>query len=277
MAALRARALSDQAARFLFRGHAADNLDVAVPARPSFPAWCTMTVMINTSNRGPVCRGELARFIAQEIERVLLQHDEEMKAHTLVMTGGISGAVVVAIALLSPADQQAAACAIQHRLAGLTSEFVQSLVTELVRRGEEDGCDDVEGVRSAVAVPGAPGGADALDTMLIEDWAGRVVGSTYLGEKLRIPRSTLHRWQRRNEIVALRKGSRRHVFPLAQFIDGRPAAGICDVLSVISNPRMAWFWLNRPSPDLNGRVPIEMLRQDCVAEVMAAARNLPSA
>ena len=66
---------------------------------------------------------------------------------------------------------------------------------------------------------------DDLESMLIEDWAGRVAGSTYLEENLRIARSTLHRWQRRNEVVALRKGGRKHVFPLAQFVDGRPVAG----------------------------------------------------
>ncbi|TIL97515.1 MAG: hypothetical protein E5Y74_36480, partial [Mesorhizobium sp.] len=88
--------------------------------------------------------------------------------------------------------------------------------------------------------------SDDLESMLIEDWAGRVAGSTYLEENLRIARSTLHRWQRRGEVIALRKGGRKHVFPLAQFVDGRPVAGIRDVLSLISNPRLAWLWLTRP-------------------------------
>ena len=112
--------------------------------------------------------------------------------------------------------------------------------------------------------------------MLIEDWAGRVAGSTYLDENLHIPRSTLHRWQKRNEVVALRKGGRKHVFPLAQFVDGRPVPGISEVLSLIANPRLAWFWLVRPSPDLDGRVPIEMLRQDLVDAVIVAARGFLS-
>lgn len=49
--------------------------------------------------------------------------------------------------------------------------------------------------------------------------------------------------------MALRKGGRKHVFPLAQLVDGRPAMGISEVLAAISNPRLAWFWLTRPCPD----------------------------
>ncbi|TGV50887.1 DUF2384 domain-containing protein, partial [Mesorhizobium sp. M00.F.Ca.ET.149.01.1.1] len=89
-----------------------------------------------------------------------------------------------------------------------------------------------------------------------------------------IPRSTLHRWQRRGEVIGLRKGGRKHVFPLAQFVDGRPVPGISEVLSAITNPRLAWFWLTRPSPELDGRVPIEMLRDDMVEDVLRAVRAL---
>jgi len=66
-----------------------------------------------------------------------------------------------------------------------------------------------------------------------------------------------------------------HVFPLAQFIDGRPVPGINDVLSAIPNSRLAWFWLTRPSPALDDRVPIEMLREDQVEDVIRVARTLP--
>lgn len=75
-------------------------------------------------------------------------------------------------------------------------------------------------------------------------------------------------------VVALRKGGRKHVFPLAQFVDGRPAPGIGEVLAAITNPRLAWFWLTRPSPELDGRTPIEMLREDMIEDVVRVARNL---
>ncbi|TGV47385.1 hypothetical protein EN784_54280, partial [bacterium M00.F.Ca.ET.141.01.1.1] len=82
----------------------------------------------------------------------------------------------------------------------------------------------------------------------IAEWAGPVAGSTHLERRFGIPRSTLHWWQRHNDVVAFRRGSRKHVFPLAQFIDGRPMPGIREVLSSISDPRLAWLWLISPSP-----------------------------
>jgi hypothetical protein len=87
----------------------------------------------------------------------------------------------------------------------------------------------------------------------------------------------LHRWQRNNEVVALRKGGRKHVFPLAQFVDGRPASGIREVLSSIAHPRLAWLWLIQPSAILGGRTPIEMLRRDLVTDVAVAALEFSAA
>ncbi|TKB42746.1 MAG: DUF2384 domain-containing protein, partial [Mesorhizobium sp.] len=95
----------------------------------------------------------------------------------------------------------------------------------------------------------------------------------FLQENLGISRSTLHRWQRSGTVVALRTGGRKHVFPLAQFIDGRPAPGIKEVSSAMPDPRRAWSWLIGPAPGLAGRIPIEMLKQDLVAEVVLAAQN----
>lgn len=48
------------------------------------------------------------------------------------------------------------------------------------------------------------------------------------------------------------------------------------MLSEIPNPRLAWFWLTRVSPELDGRIPIEMLKQDMVQEVVSAARGFSS-
>ncbi|WP_426213802.1 antitoxin Xre/MbcA/ParS-like domain-containing protein [Mesorhizobium abyssinicae] len=46
----------------------------------------------------------------------------------------------------------------------------------------------------------------------------------------------MHWWQRHDDVIALRSGARKHVFPLAQFVDGRPTLGIRQVLSSIPNP-----------------------------------------
>nr|WP_319799940.1 antitoxin Xre/MbcA/ParS toxin-binding domain-containing protein [Mesorhizobium sp. PAMC28654] len=212
------------------------------------------------------------------MERLLVQRNEVVDAHTLATAGKIAGSVAAAVTSLSPRHQRAID-AIQGDLAGLASKFVRTLAVEATRRNEakiaglEQAPIVTEPIPAVVAVPSSQRKqTDDFESMLIEDWAGLVAGSTYLEENLHIARSTLHRWQKRNDVVALRTGGRKHVFPLAQFVDGRPVAGISDVQSAITNPRLAWFWLTRPSAHLEGRVPLDMLRQDLVAEVAAAAR-----
>ena len=149
-----------------------------------------------------------------------------------------------------------------------------ALAAEAARRSEAGTAGTTNPSTALLAdepIPPSPQ-SDDLESMLIEDWAGHVAGSTYLEENLRIARSTLHRWQRRGDVIALRKGGRKHVFPLAQFVDGRPVAGISDVLSLIGNPRLTWLWLTRPTAQLEGRIPIDLLRQDQIEEVVEAAR-----
>ncbi|RUV91464.1 DUF2384 domain-containing protein [Mesorhizobium sp. M5C.F.Ca.IN.020.14.1.1] len=237
--------------------------------------------MINSSDFGHIDQDKFASLIAAEVERILLQHNKDIGSHTLISVGKIAGTVVSAMTSLSTTHQQAL-CAIQHGLTDAASKFVHTLAVQAAHHleqsaagGEDTFLADARGAHGLI-VSTAPGRTDALDSMLIEDWAGEVAGQTYLEKNLRIPRSTLHLWQRRNEVVALRKGRCKHVFPLAQFVDGRPAPGIRDVLSSFSNSRLAWFWLSNPSPDLDGRIPIELLRRELVAEVISAACNLSS-
>ncbi|RUT88309.1 MULTISPECIES: hypothetical protein [unclassified Mesorhizobium] len=216
---------------------------------------------------------DFAEMVAEDVERALAHYDEAINKPTMVSVGKIAGSIASAVTLLSPKHQRAID-AIHADLPGLASKFVRALAAEAARRSEA-------GIAGVINPPTTPlvdveppslPKSDDLEFMLIEDWAGRVAGSTYLEENLRIARSTLHRWQRRGEVIALRKGGRKHVFPLAQFVDGRPVAGIRDVLSLISNPRLAWLWLTRLSAQLDGRVPIDLLRQDQVDEVVEAAR-----
>ncbi|MFC3327294.1 antitoxin Xre/MbcA/ParS-like domain-containing protein [Mesorhizobium cantuariense] len=216
---------------------------------------------------------DFAEMVAEEVERALAHYDEAINKPTMVSVGKIAGSIASAVTLLSPKHQRAID-AIHADLPGLASKFVRALAAEAARRSEAGiaGATNPPTTLSADVEPPSLPKSDDLESMLIEDWAGRVAGSTYLEENLRIARSTLHRWQRRGEVIALRKGGRKHVFPLAQFIDGRPVTGIRDVLSLISNPRLAWLWLTRPSALLDGRVPIDLLRQDQVGEVVEAAR-----
>ncbi|WP_109574934.1 DUF2384 domain-containing protein [Aminobacter sp. AP02] len=221
--------------------------------------------------------GEFARFISDEIDRALVRLGNEFSPDQLTTGNRSDGRDTSLISLLAPTDDPSGK-GTQNHLADLASRFVHAIAAEAVRRftlNDSPGLWHSVGSESDanVSVPRdthAPSGE--LDSMLMEDWAGQVAGQTYLEENLRIPRSTLHLWKRRNEVIALRTGRRKHVFPLAQFIDGRPVSGIRDVLAILSGPRVSWYWLSRPSPDLAGCTPIDMLKRDRVAEVIAAAR-----
>ncbi|TGR19263.1 MULTISPECIES: antitoxin Xre/MbcA/ParS toxin-binding domain-containing protein [unclassified Mesorhizobium] len=214
---------------------------------------------------------DFAELVADKVERALAHYDEAINQSTMVSVAKIAGSIASAVTLLSPKHQRAIDT-IHADLPGLASKFVRALAAEAARRGEAGTTGTTTLPAEAEALP-ALTQSDDLESMLIEDWAGRVAGSTYLEENLRIARSTLHRWQRRGDVIALRKGGRKHVFPLAQFVDGRPVAGISDVLELIGNPRLAWLWLTRPAAQLDGRIPIDLLRQDQAEEVVEAARG----
>lgn len=209
-----------------------------------------------------------------------MQHGVLLDAEALVSASAIAGSVAAVLPFL-PQAQRLAIGSLKGDSTAIASEFFRTMANKIARC-DLTGTDRASENPPPTAEPGQPAfriaeQAAELQSMLIENWAGEVGGSTYLEENFRIPRSTLHRGQRRNEVIALRKGGRKHVFPLAQFVGGRPAPGIRELLSLIPNPRLAWFWLARPSLGLHGRTPIEMLKHDMVREVMPAARNFSSA
>ena len=218
----------------------------------------------------------LAGLVTEAVRQALAQYGVLLDTEALLCASAIAGNVAAALPFL-PLPQRLAVNSFKGDLTALASEFFRSMADGIA---PNDAVDADSADRNRTTGTGEPVSrqmaerASELQAMLIEDWAGEVAGSTYLEEKLRIPRSTLHRWQRRGEVIALRKGGRKHVFPLAQFVDGRPAPGISDVLAAIANPRLAWFWLTRPSTELDGRVPIEMLRQDMIEDVVRVARTL---
>lgn len=105
----------------------------------------------------------------------------------------------------------------------------------------------------------------------LEDWAGRVAGATELSREYGVARSSLNRWQHEGDVIGLLKGTRKHVYPVEQFIDGRPARGIRDIIKLAKSERTAWLWLSQGNPVLGGRKPIDLLKQDRVGEVVDAA------
>lgn len=120
-------------------------------------------------------------------------------------------------------------------------------------------------------------GERALDEMAasrkLEDWAGTIAGATELNRAHGIARSSLNRWQHDDDVIGLLKGTRKHVYPVEQFVDGRPARGLRDVIALAGSHRVAWLWLIQHNPVLGGRKPIDLLKRDRVHEVVDAARS----
>ncbi len=107
----------------------------------------------------------------------------------------------------------------------------------------------------------------------LEEWAGPVAGASELERRFGIKRSTLHDWKQQGAVIGLLRGTRKQVFPVAQFIDGRPVEGISGVLQAIGMPRAAWLWLVQPYPSMGGKSPIDRLKAGRITEVVAAAGN----
>jgi hypothetical protein len=107
----------------------------------------------------------------------------------------------------------------------------------------------------------------------IEDWAGPLAGPTELERRFGVARSTLHTWQRQGAVVGLLVGVRKHAFPVEQFVDGRPVAGLGPVVEAVGEPRMAWLWLREPNPELGGASPLERLKAGAIDKVIAIARS----
>lgn len=107
--------------------------------------------------------------------------------------------------------------------------------------------------------------------LALEEWAGPVAGSTELAARMGVARSTLQDWRRDGAVIGLLKGTRKHVFPLAQFVDGRPAPGIAETVAIVGEPRAAWLWLVESRKD--GGSPLEDLKRGRVKAVLDAARE----
>ena len=99
--------------------------------------------------------------------------------------------------------------------------------------------------------------------------AGAVAGPAEIKKTFGTKRSTLHDWQKRGAVIDLLKGKRKHVFPLAQFVDGRPVKGMSAVARIIRNPHAAWQWLMQPKSSLGG-TPLDQLKEGNIDRGIAA-------
>ena len=238
-------------------------------------------VASNVRKRTAESRHNVTTSAVNDILAILAKHNPRLSKSALKATGAAFAALSAAAGRLSR-DQQRKIAEHESDLAkaveGVVSKFASSNrpsddlielpVGNLVE--ESDGEDlgellsDSEGRKRI---------ADYATSRRLEDWAGPVAGPGELERDFGTKRSTLHDWQKRGAIIGLLRGERKHVYPLAQFIDGRPIEGMSRITKIITNPRAAWLWLNRPHASAEGASPLECLKQGRVAEVAAAAER----
>lgn len=213
-----------------------------------------------------------------DVVEVLARHNPRLSKTALAATGRVFAAVTAATARLA-ADQQRRIVADEHALAQAVEVAVAGLVAEAdVRLAPLPVGKSVE-VSHGTGLP-APIDLDEgmrrlaafAEPMRLEDWAGPVAGPADIEKAFGTKRSTLHDWQRRGAVIGLLKGERKHVFPLAQFVDGRPVEGMAQLTRVIRNPRVAWQWLIGTKPSIGG-APLDIMKHGRLDEVLAAAER----
>jgi hypothetical protein len=145
-------------------------------------------------------------------------------------------------------------------------EYGIEFVEQIVRESRKDARARIKKI-SAAAPPIEVG------LIVADDWAGPVAGPTMIERYFGIPRSTLYRWQKRNEVVWLNtRTSKKPVFPLRQFVDGRPENGIAEIVQSFGDPRAAWLWLLRPNYLTDGCAPLEKLLKGDKEVVLDASK-----
>lgn len=219
-------------------------------------------------------RAGVRRLVASEVTEALTGKPGLAKA-AAANTAQIVAAVAAAVVGLSPAQQK--------RLKSKSADFAKMIAAYAEGPTERTAIKPPEKVEASkgsgfgeILNPeeGKRRLADYATHIPLEEWAGPVAGSSVLMSDLGIARSTLHDWQKRGQVISLLKGAKKHVFPLEQFMDGRPLQGIGQVLAIIGNPRRAWLWLVQESPLLRSKRPIDLLRQDRKDDVVEAARTV---
>lgn len=220
----------------------------------------------------------VSRAVVADILDVLARHNPGISKTALKGKSRVVAAVTAAAVRLSDEQQRQI---LTHE--GSLVEAMEMVVADLADKGGDD-LIRLE-LDKPVEVSAGEGLGDLLDEaegqrriaevaspVRLEDWAGPVAGPSEIERTFGTRRSTLHDWHKRGAVIGLLKGERKHVFPLAQFVDGRPVEGMAEVTRVIGNPRIAWQWLIQPKPSIGGK-PLDRLKQGHVAHVVDAAER----
>lgn len=201
--------------------------------------------------------------IGATIFPLLLEHDPTIRRPALQLASHAAGLIASTLAVQTQSIQRTLPN-IENQLETMCHDFVRAMVDAAQASQEEP--DIYKPTQAPLNDEGRP------DAGLTTDWAGPVAGPTLLERHYGISRSTLFRWQKRNEVVALRTGGKKFVFPLRQFVDGRPIDGLDDILKMFADSRAAWQWLIKPNSDLSGEAPVNLLTDKKFPDVAHAAR-----
>ncbi|MET3791745.1 antitoxin Xre/MbcA/ParS-like domain-containing protein [Aquamicrobium terrae] len=193
---------------------------------------------------------------------MLKEHDPTLQLPGVRTASELAAQIAAQIAV-QPQSVQRSMAALEDHLTELATDFVANVVE--TAQGSLD-----HGIRRFQAA--APSEPDGLQ--LPDDWAGPVAGPTLIEKHFGINRSTLHRWHKRGECIALNaRTSKKPVFPLRQFLDGRPVDGLAEVIAIFKDQRDAWQWLVARNVALGGNAPIDLLIQGEQQPVIEMARR----
>jgi len=212
-----------------------------------------------------------------------LRNENSLEAGSVALSANIAGAAAAAIVNLPAGARRELGkrqAELARRIRGLVEAFSDAPGRKKIPLEIPDAVEASKGEGLGPIVTGEEGErllSELAVARKLEEWAGPVAGPTELQRDFGIPRSTLNRWQHAGEVIALLKGTKKHVYPVEQFIDGRPMLGIGLVSALASNHRVAWLWLRQPNPSLGNRKPIDLLKQDRLDDVIESARTYFSA
>lgn len=220
----------------------------------------------------------VSRAAVSDILDVLARHNPGVPKAALKGKSKVVAAIAAAAVRLS--EEQQRRILAHEKVLGKTMETVVADLAgerpgELLRVEADKAVEVSEGEGMGHLLDEAEGRrrlAMIVEPVRLEDWAGPVAGPSEIERKFGTRRSTLHEWQKRGAVIGLLRGERKHVFPLAQFVDGRPIEGMSEVVRVIGNPRAAWQWLIQSKPSIGG-APLERLKKGHVSQVVDAAER----
>lgn len=103
--------------------------------------------------------------------------------------------------------------------------------------------------------------------------AGGALTSEQVAEILSISRQAVDKRRVANQLLALTQGRRGYSYPSFQFEDGKTISGLEEVLAELKDldPWMQMVFFTSPHERLEGKTPLEELKEGSVSEVKAVA------